>query len=101
MLRYDQWRAGIPAKRHSHFFPSNVKLAACASNSTMLAPGFYMNEWTALSPEQRTQFHASPDEIHHASETRDKRLLRHQLRKQKNVMFKAILEVGNCAVPYR
>ena len=67
----------------------------------MLAPGFYMNEWTALSPEQRTQFHASPDEIHHASETRDKRLLRHQLRKQKNVLFKAILEVGNCAVPYR
>lgn len=53
-----------------------------------------MNEWTALSPEQRTQFHASPDEIHRASETRDKRLLRHQLRKQKNVLFKAILEVG-------
>ena len=61
----------------------------------MLPRGFYMNEWTTLRPEAEAQFHATSDEIHRAAETRDQRLLRRQLRKQKNVLFKAILEVSS------
>ena len=58
-----------------------------------MAGEFYLNDWTTLRLSAEAQFHATPDEIHRAAETRDQRLLRKQLRRQKNVLFEAILKV--------
>ncbi len=63
--------------------------------SEKLPENFYLNDWTRLEPEAEKQFLASDAEIKNAAETRDQRILRRELRKQKDVLFRAILEVGD------